>query len=178
MLQPLKPSWLPSSGYSSASKYLLHTWEPKLDSVFQMWPHKCQVEENNNFPAPASNTLVNVAWYVVSLHYLKGAVLTLVQLFHWDPQVPFCRAATSLVSPQPTPLHGVFLSWVQDFVLSVHSPACSGSHTATLSSSTSATPAVTHHVCAGGAFQLIIQITEYVKQHKPQYCSLRNTTHN
>lgn len=108
MLQPLEPSWLLSSGYFSASKYLLHIWEPKLDTVFQMWPHKCQVEESNNFSSPAGCTLVNLAWYVVGLHYLKGAVLTLVQLFHWDPHVPFCRAVISLVSPQPIPLHGVF----------------------------------------------------------------------
>lgn len=114
MLQPLEPSWLLSSGYFSASKYLLHIWEPKLDTVFQMWPHKCQVEESNNFSSPAGCTLVNLAWYVVGLHYLKGAVLTLVQLFHWDPHVPFCRAVISLVSPQPIPLHGVFLSWEQD----------------------------------------------------------------
>jgi len=140
MLQPLEPSWLTSSGYSSASKYLLHTWKPRLDTVFQMWPQKCQAEENNNFSLRAGCTLVHVAWYVVSLHYLKGAVLTLIQLFHWDPRVPFCRATMSLVGLQPIPLHGVFLSWVQDFLLSAHSPACSWSpHTATLSSSTSAT---------------------------------------
>lgn len=107
MLQLLEPSWLPSSGYSSASEYLLDIWEPKLDTVFPMWPHKRQVEDNNNFPSPAGWTLVNVAWYVLSLHFLKGAGLTLIQLFHWGPQVPFCRAAASLVSPQPIPLHGV-----------------------------------------------------------------------
>lgn len=162
MLQPLEPSWLLSSGYFSASKYLLHIWEPKLDTVFQMWPHKCQVEESNNFPSPAGCMLVNLAWYVVSLHYLKGAVLTLVQLFHWDPHVPFCRAVISLVSPQPIPLHGVFCPGSKT-VLSAHSPACSRPpHTAALSSSTSATPPVSYYARAEGTFQLI-QITEYVK---------------
>lgn len=166
MLQSLEPTLSPSSEYSSASKYLLNTWEPKLDTVFQMWPHKCQVNEKSNFPSSAGSTLVNVVWCVVSLHYLKDAVLILVQFFHCDSQIPFCRAATSSVSPQAIPLHGIFfLSWVQDFVLSAPSPACSRS--SALSSGTSDTFPVSHHACAEGEFQLIIQITKYVKQHKP-----------
>lgn len=108
MLQSLEPTLSPSSEYSSASKYLLNTWEPKLDTVFQMWPHKCQVNGKSNFPSSAGSTLVNVVWCVVSLHYLKDAVLILVQFFHWDSQIPFCRAATSSVSPQAIPLHGIF----------------------------------------------------------------------
>lgn len=142
---------------------------------FQMWPHKCQVEENN-FPSPAGYAFV--AWYVVSCHYLKGAVLILVQLFNWDPRVPFCRAATSLASPQPRPLHGIFSSWVQDFVLSTYSSHIQGSRQPWPPAHQPATSPVSRRACAKGAFQLIIQITEYIKQHKPQYCSLRCTTHN
>lgn len=30
--------------------HICHLWEPKPHEAFQVWPHKCQIEEEYNFP--------------------------------------------------------------------------------------------------------------------------------
>jgi len=49
-------------------------WDPKMNTVFQMWPHDCQEGNSDNFPWPTSPT----ARYAVSICCRKGAVLNRV----------------------------------------------------------------------------------------------------
>lgn len=56
-----------------------------------MWPPKWQAEENDHLPSPASCRVVVGHSIVVSLIYAKAAVLILISLFNWDPQVLFAE---------------------------------------------------------------------------------------
>ena len=54
-----------STAPSPASLYPLELGDPKLDIIFQVWPHLRKIEEGGNFFSPGGHFSANVAWYVV-----------------------------------------------------------------------------------------------------------------
>lgn len=49
---------------------------PKLDTVFQLWPNKCQVGWNNSTPWSAGFTPSDAAQDVICFHCSKAMLLT------------------------------------------------------------------------------------------------------
>ena len=88
-------------------------------------------------PLSAGSALPNAAQGTIHLLCCKGTLLPHGQFgVYWDLQVPFCRAAFQLGSPQHVLVHGVVPSQMQDLALHLvephegscqHvSPACGG----------------------------------------------------
>ena len=66
---------------------------PGLDTVFQMGPHKSQVERDNHLPVPAGHPSSDGAQGTVCFPRCKSTLLAHVKFFiHRDPQILLCRA--------------------------------------------------------------------------------------
>ena len=69
------PSWWSSSNCLPFSDIFLELGDFKLDTVFQMWPYMCWVEEANYFPVSTESTPVHTALDAVSILCSQGKSL-------------------------------------------------------------------------------------------------------
>lgn len=81
---------------------------PELDTVFQMWSHKCWIEGNNNFLWVAAYFLNKAAQYEAGFYCCKGILLTHVQFSLQESQVLFVKLLSNQLAPR--------LSQMQDSV--------------------------------------------------------------
>ncbi|KAK4817894.1 hypothetical protein QYF61_002063 [Mycteria americana] len=87
---------------------------PKLNTVFEVQPHQCQVQGHDHFPGPAGHTISDTSQDAVGLFGHLGRLLAHVQpAVDQHPQVLFRRAAFQPLFPKPVALHGVVVTQAQ-----------------------------------------------------------------
>ncbi|KAK4823949.1 hypothetical protein QYF61_008335 [Mycteria americana] len=104
---------------------------PKLNTVFKVRPHQCQVQGDNHFPSPAGHTVPDTSQDAIGFLGHLGTLLahrwhttgTPIQpdIDH-HPQVLFHQAAFQPLFPKPVALHGVVVTQVQDLALGLVEP--------------------------------------------------------
>ncbi|KAK4810572.1 hypothetical protein QYF61_004535 [Mycteria americana] len=163
--------------------------DPKLNTVFEVRPHQCQVQGHDHFPSPAGHTIFDTSQDAIGFLGRLGALLAHIQAaVHQHPQVLLCQAAFQSLFPKPVALHGVAVAQVQDLALSLVEP-----HTVDLGPSIQPvqvplqtlptlqqinTPTQLGVICkhAEGAFDPFVQIIDKdIKQNWPQHRALGNT---
>ncbi|KAK4824117.1 hypothetical protein QYF61_010740 [Mycteria americana] len=96
---------------------------PKLNTVFGVRPHQCQVQGHNPFPSPAGHTIPDTSLDAVGLLSHLGTLLAHIQAaVNQHPQVLLCWAAFQPLFPKPVALHGVVVTQVQDLALHLVEP--------------------------------------------------------
>ncbi|KAK4810039.1 hypothetical protein QYF61_005102 [Mycteria americana] len=96
---------------------------PKLNTVFEVWPHQCRVQGHDHFPSPAGHTISDTSQDAICLLGHLGTLLAHIQpAVTQHPQVLFHRAALQPLFPKPVALHGVVVTQVQDLALSLAEP--------------------------------------------------------
>ncbi|KAK4810846.1 hypothetical protein QYF61_008818 [Mycteria americana] len=96
---------------------------PKLNTVFEVRPHQCRVQEHNHFPSPAGHAIFDTSQDAIGFLGHLGTLLAHIQAaVNQHPQVLFCQAAFQPLFPKPVALHGVVLFQVQDLALSLVEP--------------------------------------------------------
>ncbi|KAK4826742.1 hypothetical protein QYF61_010995 [Mycteria americana] len=165
---------------------LLSVRGPKLNTVFEVQPHYCQVQGDNHFPSPAGHAIFDTSQDAIGFLGHLGTLLAHIQeAVNQHPQVLFCQAAFQPLFPKPVALHEVAVAQVQDLALSLVEP-----HTIGLSPSIQSvqnlstlkqnnTPAQLGVVCklTEGALNPLVQIiVKDIEQNWPQYSALENTT--
>ncbi|KAK4825284.1 LOW QUALITY PROTEIN: hypothetical protein QYF61_026129 [Mycteria americana] len=163
---------------------------PKLNTVFEVWPHQCRVQGHDHFPSPAGHTISDTSQDAIGFLGHLGTLLAHIQATaNQHPQVPFRRAAFQPLCLKPVALHGVVVTQVQDLALGLVEP-----HTIDLGPSIQPvqvllqslptlkqinTPAQLGVICklAESALDPFIQIIDKdIKQNRPQHRALGNTT--
>ncbi|KAK4823893.1 hypothetical protein QYF61_007958 [Mycteria americana] len=97
--------------------------DPKLNTVFKVWPHQSQVQGQDHFPSPAGHTISDTSQDAVGFLGRLGTLLAHIQLaVNQHPQDLFCQAAFQPLFPKPVALHGVVVTQVQDLALSLAEP--------------------------------------------------------
>ncbi|KAK4827417.1 hypothetical protein QYF61_017847 [Mycteria americana] len=76
---------------------------PKLNTLFEVWPHQCQVQGHNHFPSPAGHTIFDTSQDAIGFLGHLGTLLAHVQL-------------------APVGLHGVVVAQVEDLALGLVEP--------------------------------------------------------
>ncbi|KAK4810750.1 hypothetical protein QYF61_007724 [Mycteria americana] len=156
---------------------------PKLNTVFDVWPHQCQVQGDNHFPSPAGHTIPDTSQDAIGLLGHLGTLPAHIQpAVDQHPQVLLCQAAFQPLFPKPVALHGVGVTQVQNPALSLvesHTiglrPTIQPVQVPLQSLSTLKqinTPAQLGVVCKliEGALDPLVQIIDKdVKQNWPQY---------
>ncbi|KAK4816524.1 hypothetical protein QYF61_017624 [Mycteria americana] len=100
---------------------------PKLNTVFEVRPHQCQVQGDDHFPGPAGHIISDTSQDAIGLLGHLGTLLPHVQLaVDQHPQVLFHRAAFQPLFPKPVALHGVVVTHVQDPALGLGEPHTNG----------------------------------------------------
>ncbi|KAK4821425.1 hypothetical protein QYF61_019703 [Mycteria americana] len=162
---------------------------PKLNTVFEVQPHQCQVQGHDHFPSPAGHTIPDTSQDAVGFLGHLGTLLAHIQAaVNQHPQVLLCQAAFQPLFPKPVVLHGVAVAQVQDLALGLVKP-----HTIDLGPLIQPvqiplqslptlkqinTPAQLGVICklTEGALDPLIQIMDKdVKQDWPQHRALGNT---
>ncbi|KAK4811285.1 hypothetical protein QYF61_023337 [Mycteria americana] len=162
---------------------------PKLNTVFEVWPHQCRVQGHNHFPSPAGHAIFDAGQDAIGLLGRLGTLLAHIQAaVNQHPQVLLCQAAFQPLFPKPVALHGVAVAQVQDLALGLVKP-----HTIHPSPSIQPvqvplqslptlqqinTPTQLGVVCklTEGALDPFVQIIDKdVKQNWPQHRALGNT---
>jgi len=96
---------------------------PKLNTVLQVRPHKCWVQEHDHLPTPAGHTIPDTSQDAVGLLGHLGTLLAHVQLaVNQHSQVHLRWAAFQPLLPKPEALHGVVVTQVQDPALGLVEP--------------------------------------------------------
>ncbi|KAK4817737.1 hypothetical protein QYF61_026537 [Mycteria americana] len=162
---------------------------PKLNTVFEVWPHQCRVQGHNHFPSPAGHAIFDTSQDAIGFLGHLGTLLAHIQpAVNQHPQVLFCLAAFQPLFPKPVVLHGVAVAQVQDPALGLVKP-----HTTDLGPSIQPvqvplqslptlqqinTPTQLGVICklTEGALDPLIQtIDKDIKQNWPQHRALGNT---
>ncbi|KAK4823633.1 LOW QUALITY PROTEIN: hypothetical protein QYF61_004366 [Mycteria americana] len=100
---------------------------PKLNTVFEVWPHQCRVQGDNHSPCPAGHTISDASQDAIGLLGHLGTLLAHIQLaIDQHPQVLFHWATFQPLFPKPVALHGVVVTQVQDPALSLVEPHTTG----------------------------------------------------
>ncbi|KAK4823531.1 hypothetical protein QYF61_003040 [Mycteria americana] len=151
---------------------------PKLNTVFEVWPHQCRVQGHNHFPSPAGHAIFDAGQDAIGLLGRLGTLLAHIQ----------AAAAFQPLFPKPVALHGVAVAQVQDLALGLVKP-----HTIHPSPSIQPvqvplqslptlqqinTPTQLGVICklTEGALDPFVQIIDKdVKQNWPQHRALGNT---
>ncbi|KAK4813930.1 hypothetical protein QYF61_003000 [Mycteria americana] len=163
---------------------------PKLNTVFEVWPHQCRVQGHDHFPTPAGHTISDRSQDAIGLLGHLGTLLAHIQLaVDHHPQVLFHRAAFQPLFPKPVALHGVVVTQVQDPALGLVEPHRIGPNPwiqpvqiplqslPTLKEIN--TPAQLGVICklTEGALDPLVQIIDKdIKQDWPQHRALGNST--
>ncbi|KAK4826124.1 LOW QUALITY PROTEIN: hypothetical protein QYF61_005276 [Mycteria americana] len=96
---------------------------PKLNTVFEVWPHQCRVQGHNHFPSPAGHAIFDTGQDAIGLLGRLGTLLAHIQAaVNQHPQVLLCQAAFQPLFPKPVALHGVAVAQVQDLALGLVKP--------------------------------------------------------
>ncbi|KAK4830604.1 LOW QUALITY PROTEIN: hypothetical protein QYF61_012030 [Mycteria americana] len=96
---------------------------PKLNTVFEVWPHQCRVQGHDHFPTPAGHTISDTSQDAVGFFGHLGTLLAHVQpAVNQHSQVLLCWAAFQPLFPKPVALHGVVVTQVQDLALGLVKP--------------------------------------------------------
>ncbi|KAK4824710.1 LOW QUALITY PROTEIN: hypothetical protein QYF61_017936 [Mycteria americana] len=96
---------------------------PKLNTVFQVWPHQCRVQGHDHFPSPAGHTIPDTSQDAICFLVHLGTLLAHIQAaVNQHAQVLFCLAAFQPLFPKPVALHGVAVAQVQDLALGLVKP--------------------------------------------------------
>ncbi|KAK4817898.1 hypothetical protein QYF61_002282 [Mycteria americana] len=163
---------------------------PKLNTVFEVQPHQCQVQGHDHFPTPAGHTIFDTSQDAIGFLGRLGTLLAHIQpAVDQHPWVLLCQAAFQPLFPKPVALHGVAVAQVQDLALSLVKP-----HTIDLGPSIQPvqvplqslptlqqinTPTQLGVICklTEGALDPFVQIIdEDIKQNWPQHRALGNTS--
>ncbi|KAK4832969.1 hypothetical protein QYF61_026795 [Mycteria americana] len=100
---------------------------PKLNTVFEVQPHQCRVQDDNHFPSPAGHMISDTSQDAIGLLGHLGTLLARVQpAVNQHPQVFFHQAAFQPLFPKPVALHGVVVTQVQDLALGLVKPHTTG----------------------------------------------------
>ncbi|KAK4823866.1 hypothetical protein QYF61_007622 [Mycteria americana] len=156
---------------------------PKLNTVFQVQPHQCQVQGGNHFPSPAGHIISDTSQDAIGFLGHLGTLLAHIQpAVDQHPQVLFHQAPFQPLFPKPVALHGVVVAQVQDPARSFVEP-----HTIGLGPSIQPslptlkqinTPTQLGVICklTEGALDPLIQVIDKdIKQNWPQHRALGNT---
>ncbi|KAK4812678.1 LOW QUALITY PROTEIN: hypothetical protein QYF61_012188 [Mycteria americana] len=96
---------------------------PKLNTVFEVWPHQCRVQGHNHFPSPAGHAILDTSQDAIGFLGHLGTLLAHIQVaVNQHPQVLFHQAAFQPLFPKPVALHGVAVAQVQDLALGLVKP--------------------------------------------------------
>ncbi|KAK4817221.1 hypothetical protein QYF61_003745 [Mycteria americana] len=163
---------------------------PKLNTVFEVRPHRCRVQGHDHFPSPAGHTISDTSQDAIGFLGHLGTLLAHIQAaVNQYSQALFRRAAFQPLFPKPVALHGVIVTQVQDLALGLVEP-----HTVGLGPSIQPvqvplqslptlkqinTPAQLGIICklTEGALHPFVQIIDKdIKQDWPQHRALANTT--
>ncbi|KAK4823254.1 hypothetical protein QYF61_000221 [Mycteria americana] len=127
---------------------------PKLNTVFEVRPHQCQVQGHNHFPSPAGHAIFDTSQDAIGLLGRLGTLLAHIQAAdNQHPQVLLCQAAFQTLFPKPVALHGVAVAQIN-------------------------TPAQLGVICklTEGTLNPLVQIIDKdIKQDWPQHRPLGNT---
>ncbi|KAK4814532.1 hypothetical protein QYF61_022021 [Mycteria americana] len=189
LLQTLHQLHCPSLDTLQHLNVFLVVRGPKLNTVFEVWPHQCRVQGHDHFPSPAGHTIFDTSQDAVGFLGHLGTLLAHIQAaVNQHAQVLLCQAAFQPLFPKPVALHGVAVAQVQDLALGLVKL-----HTADLSPSIQPvqvllqslpplkqinTPAQLGVICklTEGALNPFVQIIDKdVKQNWPQHRALGNT---
>ncbi|KAK4817336.1 hypothetical protein QYF61_010239 [Mycteria americana] len=189
LLQTLHQLRCPSLDTLQHLNVLLVVRGPKLNTAFEVQPHQCRVQGDNDFPSPAGHTISDTSQDAIGFLGHLGTLLAHMQLaINQHPQVLLCWAAFQPLFPKPVASHGVAVAQVQDLALGLVKP-----HTIDLSPSIQPvqvplqslptlqqinTPAQLGVICklTDGALDPFIQIIDKdVKQNWSQHRALGNT---
>ncbi|KAK4806947.1 hypothetical protein QYF61_027314 [Mycteria americana] len=162
---------------------------PKLNTVFEVWPHQCRVQGHDHFPSPAGHAIFDTSQDAIGFLGRLGTLLAHIQAaVDQHSQVLLCQAAFQPLFPKPVALHGVAVAQVQDLALGLVKP-----HTVDLGPSIQPvqvplyslpplkqinTPTQLAVICklAESALDPFVQIIDKdVKQNWPQHRALGNT---
>ncbi|KAK4810645.1 hypothetical protein QYF61_007382 [Mycteria americana] len=163
---------------------------PKLNTVFEVQPHQCQLQGHNHFPSPAGHAIFDTSQDAMGFLGSLGTLLAHIQAaVNQHAQVLLCLAAFQPLFPKPVALHGVVVAQVQDLALSLVEPHTIGLGPliqpvqVTLQSLPTLkqinTPTQLGVVCklTEGALNPFIQIIDKdIKQNWPQHRALVDTT--
>ncbi|KAK4815591.1 hypothetical protein QYF61_004806 [Mycteria americana] len=96
---------------------------PKLNTVFEVRPHQCQVQGHDHFPSPAGHAISDTSQDAIGFLGRLGTLLAHIQpAVNQHPQVLLYRAAFQPLFPKPVALHGVAVAQVQDLALGLVKP--------------------------------------------------------
>ncbi|KAK4825953.1 LOW QUALITY PROTEIN: hypothetical protein QYF61_003471 [Mycteria americana] len=96
---------------------------PKLNTVFEVQPHQCQVQGDNHFPSPAGHGISDTSQDAIGLLGHLVTLLACIQsAVNQHPQVLFHQAAFQPLFPKPVALHGLVVVQVQDLALGLVEP--------------------------------------------------------
>ncbi|KAK4815893.1 LOW QUALITY PROTEIN: hypothetical protein QYF61_009944 [Mycteria americana] len=96
---------------------------PKLNTVFEVWPHQCRVQGHDHCPSPAGHAISDTTQDAIGFLGHLGTLLAHIQpAVDQHPQVLLCLAAFQPLFPKPVALHGVAVAQVQDLALGLVEP--------------------------------------------------------
>ena len=163
---------------------------PKLNTVFEVQPHRCWVQGYDHLPTPAGHTIPDTSQDAIGLLGHLGTLLAHVQpAVDKHPKVLFHQASFQPLLPKPVVLRGAIVTQVQDPAFGLVEP-----HTVGLGPSIQPvriplqslanleqinTPTQFAVICrlTGAALNPLIQIIDKdIKLNWAQYWALGNTT--
>ncbi|KAK4824593.1 hypothetical protein QYF61_016838 [Mycteria americana] len=163
---------------------------PKLNTGFEVRPHRCRVQGHDHFPSPAGHTISDTSQDAIGLLGHLGTLLAHIQAaVNQYSQVLLCWAAFQPLFPKPVALPGVAVAQVQDLALGLVEPHTFGPSPSiqpvqvplqslpTLQQIN--TPTQLGVICklTEGALDPLVQIIDNdIKQNWPQHRALGNTT--
>ncbi|KAK4831896.1 hypothetical protein QYF61_020043 [Mycteria americana] len=134
---------------------------PKLNTVFEVRPHQCQVQGHDHFPTPAGHTIFDTRQDAIGFLGHLGTLLAHIQVaVNQHPQVLLCWAAFQPLFPKPVVLHGVVVAQKLPPLKQINTPTQLGV------------------ICkfTEGILNPLIQIIDKdIKQDWPQHRALGNT---
>ncbi|KAK4827957.1 hypothetical protein QYF61_022659 [Mycteria americana] len=96
---------------------------PKLNTVFEVQPHQCQVQGHDHFPSPAGHAIFDTSQDAIGFLGRLGTLLAHIQAaVNQHAQVLLCQAAFQPLFPKPVALHGVAVAQAQDLALGLVKP--------------------------------------------------------
>ncbi|KAK4809957.1 hypothetical protein QYF61_002914 [Mycteria americana] len=150
---------------------------PKLNTVFEVQPHQCQVQGDNHFPSPAGHAISDTSQAAIGLLGYMGTLLAYIQIaVNQHPQVLFYQAALQPLFPKPVALHGVIVTQVQDLALSLveYHTIGVGSLIQPVQVPLQSLPTL-KQVNTPTQLGVTCKLTEDIKQNWPQHRALGNT---
>ncbi|KAK4828611.1 hypothetical protein QYF61_000063 [Mycteria americana] len=102
LLQTLHQLRCPSLDTLQHLNVSLVVGDPKLNTVFEVRPHQCQVQGHDHFPSPAGPTIFDTSQDAIGFLGHLGTLLAHIQAaVSQHPQVLFCQAAFQPLFPKP-----------------------------------------------------------------------------